>query len=236
MIQPSKRQGQIWQAALNSQKVSVIWEASDVDLSQMLSRIQETGFNPPDLLLIDVGVLSCNPYAFCRWCREHHPDQKIILTNVSQREISPPERQWAMYQGALDLLPGFQRETLLTGVTSALTRVLTAMDGQQLNQESLINVLFSITSLQHSSKPRNTPPPTENSSTGQETPVPAPPRKVIPNQLVQSPGQKPSAPDRIAPVPLIMEEASASPAAAFPEAIPGDKGEENRRSYRGVVY
>lgn len=146
MIQPSKRQGQIWQVALKSQGLSVIWESPDVNLSEMLNQLKEAGMRIPDLLLLDVSTPTLNPYAFCRWCREEHPGLLILLTNATQKEISQPERQWAIYQGAQDFLPGFQQETLLTGVTASVTRVLNLLQAAALNQENLIHVLFTLTS------------------------------------------------------------------------------------------
>ncbi|MDX2099468.1 MAG: response regulator [Leptolyngbyaceae cyanobacterium bins.59] len=236
MIQPSKRQGQIWQASLVSQGISLIWEASDLDLAAMLVRMNQAGFVPPDLLLIDVGVLNSNPYAFCRWCREHYPDQKIVLTNASQKEISPPERQWAIYQGAHDLLPGFQRETLLTGVAASITRILEILEAPPLRQEPLIQVLFSLTTLESST--RQTPPvsPSSRVVPKASTPSQALNRKPVPQELVPPPAQlaRPAVPP--APAPTTPLTTAAMPESSLEEEEETATGDRPRRRYRGVTY
>lgn len=156
MVQQSKHQGYIWQGALNSQGVSVIWEAPAVDLMQMLDQMHDQGLTMPDLLLIDLASQTTSPYAFCRWCREHYPNLKIVLTNSTQKQVSTPEHDWAISQGAHALLPGFQRQTLLTGVTLAVSRVLRLLDLSLSRQEALVQMLFSLISSQPTtSEPAN---------------------------------------------------------------------------------
>lgn len=149
LMTSSEGQGEIWYTALTSQKLSVTWESSDADLAQTIAQIKAAG-PLPDLLLIDiVGIVehNHNPYAFCRWCHEHYPDLKIILTSGARTEISLAERKWAMYQGAEDLLPGFQQETLVAGmaaVVSGVSRVLEVLGWEPLQQETLHPVLHSL--------------------------------------------------------------------------------------------
>jgi len=146
IVQGSKRQEDIWCAALASQGFSVISESFDQNLIQIVNHFKEAGLKLPDLLLIDRGIKYPNHYDFCRWCREHYPELKIILTSGTQKEISASERQWAIHQGAQDLLPGFQQETLLTGVIAGISRVLEVLDCQPIQQGTLIPVLLSLTS------------------------------------------------------------------------------------------
>ncbi|MEI6429222.1 MAG: response regulator [Pseudanabaena sp. ELA607] len=145
IVQPSKHQAQVWQSALTSQGLSVILETSDVDLMIMLSQMKNSGLNLPDLILLDLAASKASPYVFCRWCRDNYPDLSVVLTNAGQKSISEPERDWAVYQGAQDLLPGFQRETLLTGVVDATNRVLEVMGLPPSRQDKLIQVLFAMT-------------------------------------------------------------------------------------------
>ncbi len=144
MIQPLRLQGTIWQTVLKSQKVSVIWESPDTDLIDNLTQLHAAGLTLPDLLLIDIQIKGFQPYAFCRWCCNHHPGVKVILTNGVQHEISSPERQWAINQGAADLLPGFQREQLVTSVTAGIKRVLEALGDHPLDNGALISLLLAM--------------------------------------------------------------------------------------------
>lgn len=144
MVQPSRLQGLIWQTVLKSQQLSVIWESPAADLAENLDQLKAAGLTLPDLLLVDMQVPDLNPYAFCRWCREQYPGLKLVLTNSSQTEISLSERQWAVNQGASDLLAGFQSDNLVSGVTSGVKRVLEILDGQPLNNGTLISVLLAM--------------------------------------------------------------------------------------------
>lgn len=144
MVQPSRLQGLIWQTVLKSQQLSVIWESPTADLADNLDQIKAAGLTLPDLLLVDMQVPELNPYAFCRWCREQYPGLKLVLTNSNQAAISLSERQWAVNQGASDLLAGFQQDNLVSGVTSGVKRVLEILDGQPLNNGALISVLLAM--------------------------------------------------------------------------------------------
>ena len=105
MIQPIKVQGTIWQAVLRSQQISVIWESPRANLIENLKQLRDAKLDLPDLLLIDVCLKTFNPFDFCRWCRERYPEVKIVLVDGGQKEVFHTERQWAMNQGAADLLP-----------------------------------------------------------------------------------------------------------------------------------
>lgn len=144
MVQMTRLQGLIWQTVLKSQQLSVIWETPDIDLFDSITQLQQAGLALPDLLLIDVRMDHFNPYAFCRWCQQNHPTVKVILTNPSQKEILPSERQWAVHQGASDFLPGFQLENLVSSVAFSVKRVLDILDSHPLNNGALISVLLSM--------------------------------------------------------------------------------------------
>ncbi|HEY9647766.1 MAG TPA: response regulator [Chroococcidiopsis sp.] len=142
MIQPNRLQGLIWQTVLKSQKISAIQETADSDLTSSISELKQAGLTLPDLLLIDINQVGFNPYSFCRWCRDNHPDVKIVLTNSAQLEISPPERQWALNQGAADLLPVFQIENLVSSVAVGTKRLLDILDYPDFDNAALISTLL----------------------------------------------------------------------------------------------
>lgn len=149
MVQPMSLQGIIWQAVLRSQQLSVLWEAADVDLQDSLNHLTATEVALPDLLLIDTRIQTFNAYAFCRWCREHHPQLKIVLVNGAQKEIIPAEREWAIYQGAADLLPRFRKDLLVSGAVSRIRRILDVLEGAPMNQGALIAALIAVQKLAH---------------------------------------------------------------------------------------
>lgn len=142
IIQPMTRQGAIWQAILRSQQISVIWESPDVDLIDSLKHLQTARVPLPDLLLIDTRLQTLNPYAICRWRLKHCPEVKIVLINGAQKEITPSEREWALYQGASDLLPRFQRDRLMSGAVSRVRRILDLLDCPTLDSGALVAALI----------------------------------------------------------------------------------------------
>jgi CheY-like chemotaxis protein len=144
MLQPTQVQGAIWQAVLRSQQISIIWESPKANLVENLKQLRDAQLNLPDLLLIDVRLRTFNPFDFCRWCRAHYPEVKVILVDGGQREVFHTERQWAMNQGAADLLPGFQLDNLMNSVSTGLKQVLRVLGNQNFDNGSLVTVLLAI--------------------------------------------------------------------------------------------
>ncbi|MBD3880650.1 response regulator [Phormidium tenue FACHB-886] len=145
MVQPMSHQGAIWQAILRSQQLSVIWEASDVDLLYSLNRLKAAKVSLPDLLLIDTRIQRFNPYAACRRCRQYHPELKILLINGAQKEVTPAEREWAIVQGAVDLLPRIQRERLMSGAAERMKRVMEILEQpHHFNSKTLVAALLRL--------------------------------------------------------------------------------------------
>lgn len=145
IIQAAEPQKTIWSAALTSQKLAVLEELTNADLYQIINQTKDVE-ELPDLLLIDIGVHYPNPYTFCRSCRGQDFNMKIILTTGSQNQVTSAERRWAIYQGAQDLLPGFQPETLLDEGIARVNRVLQVLACLPLQQELLIPILLPVTS------------------------------------------------------------------------------------------
>jgi hypothetical protein len=144
MVQPMSHQGSIWQAILRSQQISVIWESPDVDLSGSLTLLTKAGCALPDLLLIDTRVQKFNPYAICRWSRKNCPGLKILLVNGAQKEITESEREWAILQGAMDLLPRLQRDRLMSGAVDRVQRVLELLGSPAFNSKALVSALLKL--------------------------------------------------------------------------------------------
>lgn len=142
MIQPMSRQGAIWQSILRSQSISVIWEQPDVNLPDSFKHLQSAKVALPDILLIDTRVQAINPYSVCRWSRDHYPGVRIVLINGAQKEITASEREWAIFQGASDLLPRFQRERLVSGAVARVRRILELLDRQTLDSGALVDALL----------------------------------------------------------------------------------------------
>lgn len=144
MVFPTGLQGAVWQKILRSQQVSVLWESPDVDLTASIRQLKAANFALPDLILIDTRLQTFNPYKICRWCRQNCSEIKIVLVNGAQKEILPAERQWALYQGASDLLPRFQREKLVSGAAIGVRRVLDLLNSSTLDSKALVSILLSV--------------------------------------------------------------------------------------------
>lgn len=142
MIQPMSRQGAIWQSILRSQQIAVIWEHPDVNLADSFKHLKSAQVALPDLLLLDTRLQAINAYSTCRWCRDHYPEVLVVLVNGAQKEISPSEREWALYQGAADLLPRFQRDRLVSGAVARVRRILELLERPNLDSGALVNALI----------------------------------------------------------------------------------------------
>lgn len=144
IVQANRLQGFIWKIALKTQQISVIWEAPDTDLKATLTQLDQAGMALPHLLIVDIQCLGDNPYVFCRWCRQKYPAVKIILTKHTHRAISVPERDWATYQGASDMLLGFQQDNLVGSAILCVKRVLEILEHDQMNGQALLSALFKL--------------------------------------------------------------------------------------------
>ncbi|MBE9181820.1 response regulator [Oculatella sp. LEGE 06141] len=144
IVHPTGFQGFIWQTVLRSQQLAVIWESPDVNLVETISHLKKAGFTLPDLLLLDTRLQNINPYSFCRWRRQHCPEMKVVLVNGAQPEILLSERQWAMYQGASDLLPRFERENLVSGAATKVRQILDLLGEPVLDTGALVSVLLTV--------------------------------------------------------------------------------------------
>ncbi len=149
MIQSSKIQGEVWREALTSQGISLIWLQPSVDLVQLLEHRNKISQPMPDLLLLDMTVIKPNPYSFCRWCSQEYDDLNIILTSGDRNHVPSSERQWAINQGAIDLLGAFPEQNIFSNMVEVVAKVkivLNALGLDASDQGSLSQVLMSLKS------------------------------------------------------------------------------------------
>lgn len=120
-MQMSSEQEQLWQKALSSQHLQVIVEPPDSNILHTLRQKQKEDHPLPDLILVDIGIRHANSSTLvastiCRWCAEHHPSTKVVMTSSRQAIVKKTEKYWATRQGAVDLLPMLQRDNLVATV------------------------------------------------------------------------------------------------------------------------
>ena len=147
MLFPPGLQGAVWQIGLRSQRFCVMWESADVNLADSLNHLSTTGVAPPDLLLIDTRLQGLQPYRICRWCHQYAPQIKILLVNGAQLQVTEAERQWAIYQGAADLLPQLDRQRIISMAIGNVKRVLELVEGPKLDCKALVSALLALTQL-----------------------------------------------------------------------------------------
>jgi diguanylate cyclase (GGDEF)-like protein/PAS domain S-box-containing protein len=153
LMQSSQPQAEIWRAALKSQGIKIISLNPEMDLQQMIQERAQSGRSLPDLLLVDMTILRPNPYSFCRWCHGEFPQLKIVLTSGTRTEVPPSERQWAIHQGAVDLLSAFPEEQLfskLVDIAAKVRALLMLLDSHPVSQQSLASALMSIQTIVNS--------------------------------------------------------------------------------------
>lgn len=144
VIHSSNLQAELWQAALRSQNIWAILESSDVNLHEITEALEGSDRTIPTLLLVDLGLKNLNAYALCRWCKENRPDLKIVLTSEQYDKMSSsPVRQWAIEQGAQELLPKFDLASLTSSTLMCLDRVLGILDHQVPDIDALIAALMN---------------------------------------------------------------------------------------------
>mgnify|MGYP001794009321 FL=1 len=143
MVFPNGLQGQIWSAILRSQNLSVLWESPDVSLPKALKALHHKRALP-DLIVVDTRLHHLQPLQLCRWQQKHHLATKILLVNGVQPHIVNAERQWALTQGAADLLPRICKNTLVSGASANLRRVLDVLEITSCDHHTLIKALLRL--------------------------------------------------------------------------------------------
>jgi CheY-like chemotaxis protein len=148
LLQSSEFQAKIWQEILLAFGVSVQYKKQlDQPLDDEIETLIATLNELPDLLIADVDMLKPNPYGFCRWCRDHHPHLRIILTRSDHNEIFEAEKRWAIQQGAFNFLPSFPQESpwaYLPDIVERVECVLQAINSQVLQEGTLEPILRSL--------------------------------------------------------------------------------------------
>lgn len=147
IVSLSLTQAEIWRATLASQGLDVATQLQEINLQQWLDDQTASGSSLPDLLIIDIEAQKPSPYAFCRWCRTAYPQVKILLISTTRTEIFPVERQWAIHQGAQDLLPSFPTQNLITNPISIVQKVdavFRALQWRPAHQRPMMTALLDV--------------------------------------------------------------------------------------------
>lgn len=143
IVFPTGLQGRIWSTILRSQMFGVIWESPDVPLPRTLQSLHRRG-SLPDLLIVDTRLHHLQPLHLCRWCQQNNLNIKILLVNGHQPHILASERQWAITQGAADLLPRVCREALISTASANLRRTLDLLKIQPFDQHAFVTSLLQM--------------------------------------------------------------------------------------------
>jgi hypothetical protein len=119
MMHTDRAQGELWQAALATQQLDVIWEDISLDLVQYLENCDRQ--NLPNLLIVDMAIKSpssetLQSSSVCQWLTKHQVATKVVLFNPRQEKIKDLEHNWALRRGAADILPRLSPENLISEV------------------------------------------------------------------------------------------------------------------------
>lgn len=144
MMHTDQGQGQLWQTALATQQLEVIWEKASIDLKQYLETCDQQYL--PDLLLVDMAIKSPNSEmlqssSVCQWASKNNSMTKIVLFNPRQEKIKDIEHSWALRRGASDVLPRLSSENLIAEVAR-----VTALIGCSLDTSPLEKIMRTISS------------------------------------------------------------------------------------------
>lgn len=158
-MQMSSEQEQLWRNALVSQQLEVIVESADANILQVLRQRQRDEQEVPKLILIDIGIRHANSSTLvastvCRWCAEHNPQTKVVMTSSRQAVVKKTEKYWATRQGAVELLPMVRRDTLIPSMTRLAELVPFSLQTPPL--QKIANSLEEVTSTGDSGDSENT--------------------------------------------------------------------------------
>ncbi len=152
MMHTDQAQGELWQTALATQQLDVIWENISLDLVQYLEKCDRHEL--PDLLIMDMAIKSpssetLQSSSVCQWLTKQKAPTKVVLFNPRQEKIKDIEHSWAIRRGASDVLPRLSPENLMAEVAR-----VTALIGCSLISHPLEKIARSFGASSGSSKVR----------------------------------------------------------------------------------
>ncbi len=142
MMHIDQEQGQLWETALSTQQLDVIWEKTQLDLVKFFGKCDRQLL--PDLLLMDMSIKSpdsetLQSSSICQWITKQQAPIKVVLFNPRQEKIKDIEHSWALRRGAADVLPRLSRENLMAEVAR-----VTALIGCSLISQPLESIARSL--------------------------------------------------------------------------------------------
>ena len=142
MMHTDQAQGELWQTALATQQLEVIWENISLDLVQYLEKCDRQQL--PDLLIMDMAIKSptsetLQSSSVCQWISKQQAPTKVVLFNPRQERIKDIEHSWALRRGAADVLPRLSPENLMAEVAR-----VTALIGCSLISQPLEKIAKSL--------------------------------------------------------------------------------------------
>ena len=142
MMHTDKAQGELWQTALATQQLDVIWENISLDLVHYLEKCDRQKL--PDLLIMDMAIKSpssetLQSSSVCQWLTKQQAPTKVVLFNPRQERIKDIEHSWALRRGAADIVPRLSPENLRAEVAR-----VTALIGCSLISQPLEKIAQSL--------------------------------------------------------------------------------------------
>ncbi len=137
MMHIDQEQGQLWQTALATQLLDVVWENTPFDLVQYLGNCDRQKL--PNLLLMDMALKSSRSETLqsssvCQWVNKQQAPIKVVLFNPRQERIKDIEHSWALRRGAADVLPRLSRENLMAEVARVTALIGCSLISQPLEK------------------------------------------------------------------------------------------------------
>ncbi|WP_201322223.1 response regulator [Pseudanabaena sp. lw0831] len=137
MMHTDKAQGELWQTALATQQLDVIWENISLDLVQYLEKCDRHEL--PDLLIMDMAIKSpssetLQSSSVCQWLTKQKAPTKVVLFNPRQEKIKDIEHSWAIRRGASDVLPRLSPENLMAEVARVTALIGCSLISQPLEK------------------------------------------------------------------------------------------------------
>jgi hypothetical protein len=120
MLHLDRQQKRIWDAALQSQSISIEDRSPEVDIVEMLKEIYQSAQPLPDLLIMDIGIKSSTSNSLqvvpvCQWCRSLDKPLKVLLLNSSSTQVKAYEEKWATGKcGAIAIVSKLNQATLIS--------------------------------------------------------------------------------------------------------------------------
>ena len=144
ILHQAELQGKIWEKILHSQGLQSVILPFSVDLQGELLDLAAAQQSLPNLILLEQQLPSFDTAKFCQWMQSFEQPIPVILIAAQTRKVAPADRETAIANGAADLLPQFDLNSIAIEAVSGLKTVAKVLGNINIVNNTLVTCIMEL--------------------------------------------------------------------------------------------